>query len=178
VRRRTFYRTRQLRGLNLLIGGFVIFVASVYFVRVLGWHDVGFFRRALGLAVFGGVIALAAFAYFWWLPHVGVYVNDDGVVLRSPFRSRRLRWSEIERFSVEPWGTWWTSGFVHLRDGSSIRISGLGGQNRALFPKRSWAQEPVDELNQLLRSHRGGLNQGREAGADQRVGRAQKADGD
>jgi hypothetical protein len=91
------------------------------------------------------------FAMFAWLVHplfllgcipwlvlayrmlrIGVFVSNDGVVVRNVLRSRRVPWSDVERFD---WGTAWNGGggsvlsfpvgCVYLRDGGCIRSTAL-----------------------------------------------------
>jgi hypothetical protein len=84
----------------------------------------------------------------------GVFAGPRDVIIRNSWRSVRLEWSEIERFSVDPAGPW-TQGYVHTRDGRSIPITGIQGQMPGLFPNSRWADDPIDALNRRLDEARG-----------------------
>jgi hypothetical protein len=92
------------------------------------------------------------FAMFAWLVHpffvlgcvpwlllayrmlsIGVFVSHDGVLVRNVLRSRRLAWSDVERFD---WGDGWNLfpnvrvwsfpvGCVYLRSGGFVRAFAL-----------------------------------------------------
>src|SRR5262249_24845738 len=63
-----------------------------------------------------GDAALAAvvWATFLFLSRAGVHVQSDGVHVVNVFRTRRLRWDEIERFEVAPAGRYPFAGHVIL----------------------------------------------------------------
>jgi hypothetical protein len=104
-------------------------------------------------AIIGHLIAAAWFVGFR-VVGAAVLAGPDDVIIRNQLSSHRLRWEEIERFTVEPLGPW-TAGYVKTVDGESIRIFGIQGQSRTLFPDSTWAEKPIGALNELLEQHRG-----------------------
>jgi hypothetical protein len=126
-----------------------VLLCLVYVVKALGWHHVVVGRKILGVAVFGGVALIAGWILLWRAVRAGVVANASGVTIRNIWRSRFLRWSEIARFSVASYGGR-TAGCVQLRDGTSVRVWGIQGQNTALFPNSRWAERPIERLNELL----------------------------
>jgi Bacterial PH domain len=152
---RLFQTRQQAWGIAATVGvvsacllGGVIEVAGVHqqhpsvAAKIAG---VGLLVAMGGAFAIGGVRATRA----------GVVADRDGITVRNPFTAKRLRWDEIDRFSVEAYGP--TSiAYVHLRDGTAVRIWGIQGQNRFLFRNSRWATEPVDQLNALLRERQAG----------------------
>ncbi len=75
-----------------------------------------------------GVVTAGAFGFLTFRSRViGVEVQDAYLVIRLWFRTRRVPWQEIAEFrrgradSVTPYHTL----YVHLRDGSNIRVQTL-----------------------------------------------------
>jgi hypothetical protein len=59
---------------------------------------------------------------------VGLTVTGPGVIVRNPFRTYRLRWSDIERFRIERGSAGWMAyaiARVDLINGGSHRIEAL-----------------------------------------------------
>jgi hypothetical protein len=112
------------------------------------------YRRNAHRFVIAALFCVGAglFAMFAWLVHplfvlgcipwlvlayrmlrIGVFVSNDGVVVRNVLHSRRVRWSDVERFD---WGTGWSLsqnggvwsfpvGCVYLRSGGFVRALAL-----------------------------------------------------
>jgi hypothetical protein len=82
-------------------------------------------RIALGAAV--------AIYAIWSVRHVmiGVWLEPDGVLIRNVMSSRRLRWSEIERFEMGWWRrlrgglSSYECGIARLMDGGQVTIYAL-----------------------------------------------------
>jgi hypothetical protein len=89
----------------------------------------------------------------WRTATAGVGADEDGVIVRNVIRSRRIRWDQIAKFSVVPYGPY-SMGYVELRNGQKLRAWGIQGRIRGLFPNSTWATTPIDELNEILAEHR------------------------
>jgi hypothetical protein len=108
--------------------------------------------RLLGVGFFLAMAAGIAATGFWGM-RSGVLVDRDGITVRNGWRSRRVAWEAIDRFSVEPFVIS-TTGCVHLRDGEALATWGIQGPNRFLFPNSAEATEPIAQLNALWQQHR------------------------
>ena len=100
------------------------------------------------------VLGLAAWLAFAGLfGGAGVYVRESGVVVVNPFRVSSLRWSEIERFSLDESVRFVEGpiGRVHRRGGGSTILWGIRPPGDP-YGKRQ-GQEAIAFLNQTLASH-------------------------
>jgi Bacterial PH domain len=111
-------------GWLLLTGGLRLFGGMVLMATAVapGLGGGAAARVALGVAS----VALVTIAVRTFLE--GVYVEADGVVVRNPFRSWRLRWDEIEDVGRRPRNplVWLT-----LRSGKRIALCGWGWPSAA-----------------------------------------------
>jgi hypothetical protein len=64
-----------------------------------------------------------------------------------------LRWDEIERFELAPAGIYPYAGHVILKSGRDIPIGGITVPRFLTDRLKPRAQEPVDELNAILRAN-------------------------
>jgi hypothetical protein len=97
---------------------------------------------------------------------LGRGTDESGVLVMNPVRTRSLRWSEIECFSIGAHGLSTRTGIVHLRDGSTVAMWGIQGADTvARRPadrsghrdgqQETWnrsAEREVMRLNALLES--------------------------
>ncbi len=146
-----FYRTRQQArwvGWTTALGG-TAYIAALIDTVVDGKLSVE--RRVIFAAFFFVVASVIAWVG-WRTATAGVGVEDDGVVVRNVLRSRYLKWDEIARFVVLPYGAY-SMGYVELRSGQKLRAWGIQGRVRDLFPNSTWATAPIDELNEILAEH-------------------------
>ena len=151
---RVAYRTIQ-QSRALLIGLAVYTLLwGVGMVQVAASDDASMERRVIGLALIAAHLLLVAWFVGYRCARAGVLAGPSDVIVRNPTRSYRVGWDEIESFSVEPAGLW-TQAYLHMKDGSSIPIYGIQGQQPRLFPRSTWAVKPVQELNRLLRDKAG-----------------------
>jgi hypothetical protein len=97
------------------------------------------------------VIALAIWGFR--AARSGVLVDDRGVVVRNPFRSVTLAWSDIVEFRMAWSGIRTYGAQVVLRDGSRVKAFGIQGPNPRIRPKSKDAERIVAELNEELRAH-------------------------
>ncbi len=104
--------------------------------------------------VAGGVAAALFFAWSFPAWRAGLYVYADGVKVCGIVLSKRVPWSDIERFEVRAAGNWPYVGFIVRRGGRrpiSIAALSTPGWPKSRFETfRARVQGPVDELNQLL----------------------------
>jgi|SRR5579863_1718027 len=100
-----------------------------------------------------GALPAAVWVCLLITSRVGVHVETDGVRIVNAFRTRRLRWDDIERFELAPAGIYPFAAHAVLKDGSDIPIGGITVPRFATTRLKPRAQEPIEELNALLRSH-------------------------
>lgn len=103
-------------------------------------------------AIVGGGVALG-----WFLVGrvalAGVALVDGGVLVRNPFATRSLRWSEIESFSIGRYAVFSGMGTARLRDGSRLPLFGVRAVETMFNPGDHQAQDIVDRLNAALAAH-------------------------
>jgi len=108
--------------------------------------------------VAGGIAALVTLYGGVRLWRMGARVEPDAVVVVGYLTSRRVPWSDIERFEVRPNGQWPYAGFVIRRSSSRpLLISALTAPGRPksrLEEGGRRVQGPIDELNLLLEEFR------------------------
>jgi len=126
-------------------------IALAMFLVPLLFGFLGFLitRTWVGAAVLVGPTVLFAGA-MWGQVHIGVWVDHDGLTLRQLFRTRRIRWSDVDRISpaTEDWQKY--VGIV-LKDGRRIRCAALGAGRG----ERSARLDPyVRTLNDLFSTAR------------------------
>ena len=128
-----------------------VFMAGAFSLAAVAFGF--FFLTTLGMNPDGIVAFLvcAALAFIIWTrwSRQGIFVDDREVEVSGAFTSRRLAWSEIERFDLQRRGRDLVT-YVELKDGSSVTARALNGGTglSAAMVRRARAQ--VDELNQLL----------------------------
>lgn len=74
----------------------------------------------------GGLLSGIVFVFGYG--RVGVYESKEGIKVRDWFRSYDLKWSEIQRFELEPKFDWRGKqklGYVVLLDGSRILLKSI-----------------------------------------------------
>ncbi|MEA2219403.1 MAG: Bacterial domain [Solirubrobacteraceae bacterium] len=108
--------------------------------------------RLLGIGILVALAGGVAAAGFGAL-RSGVLVHRDGITVRNGWRSRRLAWDAIERFSLQPVALS-TTGRVHLYNGEVLTTWGIQGPNRFMFPNSAEATEPIAQLSALLQERR------------------------
>lgn len=88
---------------------------------------------------------------------VRVCVDSEGVEVFNPIRRIFIPWERIGGFSLRTRGLiFGPLGHVDLKDGSTVVMFAIAGQNPALRPSNRGAQRMIDELNQLLRDAQAG----------------------
>jgi hypothetical protein len=108
-------------------------------------------RDRLTQGIINGLLAVAALGLAIRFALAGIVLDETGVLFRNYFRSRRLRWQEIERFEA-PGGRGFNTGLsARLSDGRSVRSAVY---SRALLTPPGFANEVVDHLNRALRAAR------------------------
>jgi hypothetical protein len=130
--RRQWIRSPKWFGIALSLLLLAFSVAEI--IHVLNYHAPSE-RKVIGVAAYGA-FALVALWCLDRLGRAGVYVTDEGIVIRNPFRSWRM------------------AAYAHLKDGSAILIYGIQGPNPALLPSSNRATGPVETLNRMLMERR------------------------
>jgi hypothetical protein len=106
----------------------------------------------------GAIVALVAACSCIRLWRSGARVEPDAVVIVGYLMSRRVPWSDIERFEVRPNGQWPYAGFLIRRSSSRpLLISALAAAGRPkskLDDRRQAVQGSIDELNKVLEESR------------------------
>jgi hypothetical protein len=85
-------------------------------------------------------------------------VRDDGVVIRNPFGTRRIPWSDIVRFRIGRHGLLSAVCIVDLADGSTQHAFAiqLPGASRRTFQSKE--MQMIDLLNEQVSAHRGPID--------------------
>jgi len=110
------------------------------------------------LLVLGASVGLFAFLVrsIW----CSVRVEANGIRVVNLLQSRFFAWTDIEAFTLGPWGMVPRRGIVILRDGSRHGMVAVAAHGRVLGPDRG-AQKTISELNQVLLDYRN-VEQGRD----------------
>ena len=82
---------------------------------------------------------------------LGVRVGATGIVIRGMLRTRRVLWSELEKFSFGATGLFPAVGIARLVDGRQFAITAISTGPVARPQARAKAEAIIAELNQLLR---------------------------
>ena len=144
-------RLMWLLGITTAIG-LVALLAALIVAATVDQIQPSLSDRLLGIGILAALAAGMAAAGCGAL-RSGVLVHRDGITVRNGWRSRRVAWEAIERFSVEPLALS-TSGRVYLRNGEVLTTWGIQGPNRFMFPNSAEAIAPIAQLNALLQNHR------------------------
>lgn len=80
----------------------------------------------------------------------GVRIEPDWIRIRGVFRSRAVRWSDVDRFSFGPLGIFPAVAIAELRDDRRIPIAAIAAGRRAKAGTVSRANALVGELNRAL----------------------------
>jgi hypothetical protein len=101
------------------------------------------------LRVAVGLVAIPFIVLVVRLLPTGVYVDDDGVLIRNIPSSRRLAWSQIERFAIGP-----RPGFGNFPCGEAVLTDGehvtIGSLNPSLAGGPAEIVPLIDDLNAHL----------------------------
>jgi hypothetical protein len=93
-----------------------------------------------------GVLLLAT----WRAAMAGIHVGSGGVKVVGALTTKRVRWEQIEHFTIGPRGVYPCTGHVILRDGRDLWSWGLDAGRRPTAASRKQVEEPIAELNRLL----------------------------
>jgi len=132
--RRRFQFIVGVAGFGVFFGGF--FFGFLGFLFVGGW---------IGAAVLAVPTVLCGLI-FWGVAHIGLWVDADGLTLRSTFVKTRIAWVDVDHISpaTEDWQKY--VGIV-LRDGRRVRCAALGA---ALGEPSARLDPYVQQLETLL----------------------------
>ena len=142
---REVYRNRHF---TLLVGWVAIVFAAAAIVAALVREGSAADRWLPVLPVF----ALSAFCLLR-LARAGVYADAEGVRIVNPFRTVRLPWERIVRFSLRPSGGFAAVAFAELVDAEPIQIWAIQARVNTV-PSRRVPEELVEQLNERLAAER------------------------
>jgi hypothetical protein len=112
-----------------------------------------FARNTKGHIAWG--ITAASMVLFWLaVRRIGVWIEADGIAVVNLLRRRRFRWVDIERFQLAPAGIYPFAGHTILKSGRDIPLGAITVPRIFTARLKRYAQEPIDELNALLREAR------------------------
>jgi hypothetical protein len=131
------YQTGQQRIIGWIVAA-VVLGTAVFTIAGPGGVD-GYVTGLVGFLI---ATASARFAM------CRVTANDDGVQVVNTWRTLLLRWEEIDRFEVVPFGAC----PIRLRNGRTVLMTGI--QQKNISGMRGTHDTPerrmIDELNALL----------------------------
>jgi hypothetical protein len=106
-----------------------------------------------GLLRLAGAWAIAAFLGLR-MARLGVYVEENGIRVRNPFRTRRVPWNRVRGFVLRR-SLLGEFGVAELHDGSRLRLWGIQPRSRVAAPRDRRAELAVVSLNRELQFARG-----------------------
>ena len=98
------------------------------------------------------VCALSLFVYLR-LARAGVCADDAGIRVVNPFRTVRVPWSQVERFTVRRHKGFPALGFARLADGTELELWGIQARSPS-EPSKRVAEALAAELNERLAAER------------------------
>jgi hypothetical protein len=142
--RRTFRSAGQVVGSTV----FSLGIMAVTVAKVLHASNAG--ARVIGWVVVGFLAILAIRTALW-----SVTASADGVRVRGVIRTRTLRWSEIDHFSLGRLGFFPAVGIAHRKRGRPLAMSAIEVTKMSTVKGRAGTQTMITELNRLLAEHHG-----------------------
>jgi hypothetical protein len=148
----SYLRSRNRIWLAVLVGIADVVALAVSFTATAGKHGQRAQAIPLGQRLFGAAFVIL---FTWTLIGIlrsGIRVSTEGLVIRNPWRTQRIEWSDIA--AIDPpaaYGKLWKTGIlVTRRDGSTVSASlySAGPLNR-----RSFADDVVSQLRQDLKKY-------------------------
>jgi hypothetical protein len=136
----------RVRRIGLIVGMTLLFAfcagLSLAIALDVGSEKPGGYRAAF--AIVAGVFLLAIVRTL----AVGVYVEPGGILIRNMMTTRRLAWTEIERFEMGEWRSvrGFPCGVARLKAGGQVTIYALNPpamSEEAVLPL-------IDDLNERL----------------------------
>ncbi len=128
------YRSR-LDFLTAVVLGVIAFAGFVTIGLTTSGAPSWFRAILIVVGLLSGIVFVFGYA------RVGVYETKEGIKLRDWFRSYDLKWSEFQRFDLEPKFDWRGKqklGYVVLQDGSRILLKSI------------WTPKLIAALNDAL----------------------------
>jgi len=139
-----FFRSRTSR----VGGGYAVGIGAMALLSTISTFQSG--RWPVGLGV--GVVAVSGIAYGWLvLWRVGVAVNDESIILHGPLGRRAIAVEDAERFELVT-GWPWRARLI-MRDGTRVKVTGLGASGVRHRASMVESQEVVRDLNARLDRH-------------------------
>jgi PH (Pleckstrin Homology) domain-containing protein len=132
---------------------FVIVVAVLFggFMLAIAWQE----ARGLGASI---VSVLVAAAWSWFTiarcALSGARVDPEALLIRNPFRTLILPWSDVVRARIGPHGFWPLIAIVDLTDSRSVHVWALQATPRPRAMSRLLTA--VERLDAQIRDRRQG----------------------
>jgi hypothetical protein len=139
-----FYQNRHIRVIAMLLA--VAVTTSTSLIAFTGRQPLSSSAR-LGIAGLG--VGYSAFLVIR-AARSGVYADQEGVLVRGLVRSVWVPWSDIRCFLLDKWGFSPLSGYVELRSGRRVHLTGIGELSPLFFPKAHVASILIAQLNEEL----------------------------
>lgn len=108
----------------------------------------------LGGAIFAATASVAGVAALRFAG-AAAFTAADGVTIRQAFRSTRVPWSEVKRFTLRRRGLFPLIGILEREDGTNVPIYGIQAPNPMTRPGNMEAQREVLGLNAELARAKG-----------------------
>ena len=106
-----------------------------------------------GLLRLAGAWSMAAFLGFR-MARLGVFVEEDGIRVRNPLKTKSIPWSEVRGFVLSR-SLLGEFGIAELHNGRSIRLWGIQSRSRVASPRDRRAELAIGSLNLELQVARG-----------------------
>jgi hypothetical protein len=117
-----------LIGLGVALGAFSLVWGIIAILDILGAASAGEAISYGVCAVISGTVAVRVLTKS--RAYVQADLTADAVIVRNAFEVRRVPWSQIDRVEMEH--GWRRRAFLHLTDGSRVKLDALG--SGALLP--------------------------------------------
>lgn len=160
-------RRRLNRPFYLMLLGPAILTSTL--ISTMSWPDTA---AHLGSLAFPSMMLIVTWALVGWLALAsGIYLDDQGVLVRDWFRARRIPWREIRTFESRPAKSavpWMDSGYRGIwlvpKRGEPVEVGYVcrpeGRTLDQVMPRKAFVVDAttfgrkLDELNDLLTQHR------------------------
>lgn len=109
-------------------------------------------RLGPGLLRLGAAWSMAVFFAFR-MARMGVFVEEDGILVRNPLKTERVAWAQIRGFSLRR-AAFGEFGVAELHDGRRIRLWAIQPGTRITFPRDRRAELAIGGLNRELEAAR------------------------
>ena len=138
-------RTSRIASWYMIAVGCVAALSTVSTFREQRWLVASvILLGGMGVAGYGWLV----------LRHVGVDVDDNGLVLHGSLGRKVIPWTSAVRFELSGQYPWRVT--LHTKEGGHIAAVGVGASGFRHGASMIDSQRIVDELNDIIRSNRDG----------------------